>query len=80
MATQPPVKPDRIEPQSPPETYPDAPGQPGPEPDEIIPVNPDIIEPERWPEEWPNQYSRQACSWQIAGAVGAETRGIAARA
>ncbi len=53
MATQPPISPDHIEPQSPPETPP-RPGDPiEPYPDETGPLSPDIDEPGRGPDELP---------------------------
>lgn len=53
MASQPPVQPDTIEPQSPPE----APGEPLPaeepmtEPQEVPEIGPDSVEPGRGPDE-----------------------------
>ena len=55
MATQPPVEPDRIMPQAPPETPPAAPEPFNPYPDETQPLDPDTIEPGTNPEEWPAQ-------------------------
>jgi hypothetical protein len=53
MATQPPSKPNRIEPQAPPECPP-APIKPiEPYPDEIEPLPPDFELPGRSPEELP---------------------------
>lgn len=54
MATQPDPAPDRIEPQSPPETPP-IPGEPGPTspPDEMPVIPPDIDNPDRGPQETP---------------------------
>jgi hypothetical protein len=55
MATQPNVQPDRIDPQSPPETPP-LPSDPVPgpgKPDETQPPAPDITEPGRGPDETP---------------------------
>jgi hypothetical protein len=54
MATQPPLQPDRVMPQSPPETPP-LPNPPGaPQPDEADPVSPDIVQPGYCPEEFPS--------------------------
>ncbi len=55
MATQPNPGPDRIEPQSPPET-PVTPNEPGPQPspDEMPDLPPDIDEPGIGPDEEPN--------------------------
>ena len=53
MATQPPVEPDHIQPQYPPET-PTAPPEPSePRPDEIWPIDPDIVTPGGNPLEYP---------------------------
>lgn len=54
MATEPPNKPDRIMPQSPPETPP-IPNEPiEPQPDEIEPDTPDFDQPDQSPEELPD--------------------------
>jgi hypothetical protein len=54
MATQPPLKPDRIDPQSPPETpqRPNTDPMPG-QPDEFGPVEPDTVQPGEMPQEVP---------------------------
>jgi len=54
MATTPPQRPDRIEPQSPPET-PVRPDEPAPaNPPDFEPPAPDFDEPDRSPEEYPS--------------------------
>jgi hypothetical protein len=53
MATQPPDKPDRIEPQSPPESPPAAPEPAAPWPDETGPLAPDFDQPGESPQEVP---------------------------
>lgn len=53
MASPPPLDPDRIDPQSPPET-PVLPGDPvEPDPDETEPLSPDFDQPGESPEELP---------------------------
>ena len=53
MATTPPREPDRIDPQSPPETL-AQPDEPVPDRQpEIIPTEPDFDEPDRSPDEYP---------------------------
>ena len=60
MSTQPPARPDKIEPQSPPETPPAQP-EPAPAiPDEVSPVQPDIDQPGKGPEELPGEASGAA--------------------
>ncbi len=53
MASQPPTRPDRIEPQSPPETIPAAPEPYEPWPDESEPMQPDFEQPGETPQEFP---------------------------
>lgn len=55
MAKQPPFEPDRIDPQSPPETPPIIPDPQPPAPDETVPLRPDIDEPGTHPREWPDK-------------------------
>lgn len=54
MASHPPVEPDWIRPQSPPERPPAEPEPLNPCPDEFGPLEPDIVEPDYNPNEWPD--------------------------
>ncbi|WP_336985633.1 hypothetical protein [Altererythrobacter aquiaggeris] len=64
MATTPPNDPDRIDPQSPPET-PGLPDEPAPtQPPEVDPPQPDVEEPGRSPEEFPSVNTGRSQSGQ----------------